>query len=279
MSNPKAEAIQRFHENALNHIEIFDKVLNDYPKTQTFAIVSTKNPNVFSFVPKHLERFAADEARLGTINRPRFGEPSHVQLMRKSITMLEDLSPRYQLEMSNDMVDLDCIIKTADYKHFYKPPETQDYLYVIDTIVTYAKTHKSQWLDRADRLQKQVVMGFTTQATHELNAYKNEYAGERTYQSLGDLGFRMENRRPCITLNDTPIQSKTVIWDWIENQGLDPDDAKNKNTIIDKVNDLALNVLNIGGIIENAILITVDKHQKEIATLNTLTLQAINGVL
>ena len=278
MSNPNAEVIQRFHENALDHIEIFDKVLNDYPKTQTFAIVATKNPNVFSFVPKHLKRFTADEVRLGTINRPKFGEPSHVQLMRKSITMLEDLSPKYQLEMSNDMVGLDCIIKTADYKHFYKPPGTEDQLHIIDSIVTYAKAHNSHWLDRAELLQKQVIMEATIQAKHKCDAYKNEYAGERTYRSLGDLDFRMINRRPCIMLNDTPIQSKTVIWNWIESQGLDPDDAKNKNTIIDKVNDLALNVLDVGGIVEGAIINTINKYRNEIVALSTLTLQAINGV-
>lgn len=278
MSNPNAEVIQRFHENALDYIEIFDKVLNDYPKTQTFAIVATKNPNVFSFVPKHLKRFTADEVRLGTINRPKFGEPSHVQLMRKSITMLEDLSPRYQLEMSNDMVDLDCIIKTADYKHFYKPPGTEDQLHIIDSIVTYAKAHNSHWLDRAELLQKQVIMEATIQAKHKCDAYKNEYAGERTYRSLGDLDFRMINRRPCIMLNDTPIQSKTVIWNWIESQGLDPDDAKNKNTIIDKVNDLALNVLDVGGIVDTAINNTTDKYRKDITALNTLTFKDQNGI-
>ena len=53
MSNPKAEAIQRFHKRAFEHIEAFDKALSDYPTTQTFVIVVTNDPDVYNFVPKH----------------------------------------------------------------------------------------------------------------------------------------------------------------------------------------------------------------------------------
>ena len=88
----------------------------------------------------------------------------------------------------------------------------------------------------------------------------------------------MHDHEPCITLNDMPLQSKTVIWDWIESQGLDPNNANDKNTIVDKVNDLALNVLSVAGIVDTAINNTTDKYRKDITALNTLTFKDQNGI-
>lgn len=274
MSNPKAEAIQRFHKQAFEHIEAFDKALNDYPKIQTFAIVATKDPNVCSFVPKHLARFTSDTVRLGTIDRPKFGEPAYMQLMRKSVTILDDLSPRYQLETDNNMAALADIITSANYKPLFS--QFDNSLWIVDDIVTYAKTHKTPWLDQAETLQKQVVTDFTIKIKQTLSIYKDNHAGQPTYQSLNDLDFRMHDRKPCITLNDNPIQSKTVIWNWLENQGLNPDNADNKYAIVDKVNDLALNVLSISNIVETTIANSISTYRSEITDLNTLTLKAKN---
>lgn len=278
MSNPKAEAIQRFSKQAFEHIEAFDKALADYPTTQTFVIVVTNDPNVYNFVPKHLARFTSDTVRLGTIDRPGFGEPSYMQLMRKSVTILDDLSPRHRLEMDNNMADFADILKSTKRKVSYGYGRFEDQFAVVDDIVTYAKDHKSPWLDQATLLQKQIVIEFTVDILRTLDAYKAKYAGQPTYQSITDLGFRMHDHEPCITLNDIPLQSKIVIWDWIESQGLDPNNANDKNTIVDKVNDLALNVLSVAGIVDTAINNTTDKYRKDITALNTLTFKDQNGI-
>lgn len=278
MSNPKIKAIQRFSKQAFEHIEAFDKALADYPTTQTFVIVVTNDPDVYNFVPKHLARFTSDTVRLGTINRPGFGEPPYMQLMRKSVTILDELSPRFRLEMDNNMADLADILKSTKRKVSYGYGRFEDQFAVIDSIVTYAKDHKSPWLDQATLLQKQIVMEFTVDILRTLDAYKTKYAGQPTYQSINDLGFRMHDHEPCITLNNTPLQTKTVIWDWVESQGLDPNNADDKNAIVDKVNDLALNVLSVAGIIDTAIDNTTDKHKKDITRLNTLTLKDKNSV-
>lgn len=261
MSNPKAEAIQRFHKRAFEHIEAFDKALADHPTTQTFVIVVTNDPDVYNFVPKHLARFASDTVRLGTIDRPGFGEPSYMQLMRKSVTILDDLSPRHRLEMDNNMADLADILKSTKRKVSYGYGRFEDQFAVVDDIVTYAKDHKSPWLDQATLLQKQIVIEFTVDILRTLDAYKAKYASQPTYQSITDLGFRMHDHEPCITLNDIPLQSKTVIWDWIESQGLDPNNANDKNTIVD-----------------TAINNTTDKYRKDITALNTLTFKDQNGI-
>lgn len=60
MPNPRAEAIQRLYKKPFDYANAFDRALKKYPTTQTFVIVATKDPDIFSFVPKHLVRFTTD---------------------------------------------------------------------------------------------------------------------------------------------------------------------------------------------------------------------------
>lgn len=266
MSNPKAKATQRFSKQAFNHIKIFEKALNDYPKVQTFVIVATKDPNVFSFVPKQLERFAPDVVCLDTIDRPDANTAPHSQLMQKALSILEPLGPRYQFDSLVDSI--------LNYKIHENLVET---FYLVNLATEHAVKHDLSWKDQAIAIADALRNDFMNMASRRLNGYKAEYEGVDLYRSLADLDITTVCGLPRITLDDEPI-SKDVIWNWIESQGLDPDDAKNKNTIIDKVNDLALNVLDVGGIVEGAIINTINKYRNEIVALSTLTLQAINGV-
>ena len=61
MFNPKAKAIQRLYKKPSDYVNTFDRALKKHPTTQTFVIVATKDPDVFSFVPKHLARFATNK--------------------------------------------------------------------------------------------------------------------------------------------------------------------------------------------------------------------------
>ena len=64
MYDSKAKAIQRLYKKPFDYASAFDKALNDHPTTQTFVIVTTKDPNIFSFVPNHLKRFTPSIVQL-----------------------------------------------------------------------------------------------------------------------------------------------------------------------------------------------------------------------
>lgn len=84
MPNPRAEAIQRLYKKPFDYANAFDRALKKYPTTQTFVIVATKDPDIFSFVPKHLVRFTTNTIRLGTIERPKVGKKIPHGTYRKS---------------------------------------------------------------------------------------------------------------------------------------------------------------------------------------------------
>lgn len=49
----------------------FAQALHKHPNAKRFTIVATKSEKVFTFVPAHLERFAPNDAKLASINRPQ----------------------------------------------------------------------------------------------------------------------------------------------------------------------------------------------------------------
>ena len=49
----------------------FAQALHKHPNVKRFTIVATKSEKVFTFVPAHLERFAPNDAKLASINRPQ----------------------------------------------------------------------------------------------------------------------------------------------------------------------------------------------------------------
>lgn len=49
----------------------FTQALHKHPNAKRFSIVATKSEHVFTFVPAHLERFAPNDTKLASINRPK----------------------------------------------------------------------------------------------------------------------------------------------------------------------------------------------------------------
>lgn len=258
MSNPKAEAIQRFSKQVFNHIKIFEKALNDYPKVQTFVIVATKDPNVFSFVPKQLERFAPDVVCLGTIDRPDTNTAPHSQLMQKALSILKPLGPRYQF---NSLVD-----SILNYKIHENLVET---FYLVNLATEHAVKHDLSWKDQAIAISDGLRNDFMNMASRRLNGYKAEYEGINLYSSLADLDITTVCGLPRIALDDEPI-SKDVIWSWIEKQGLSPDDNFYSKEIEERLGNLSLNNQSAVGIAIDSAIYTINKHQSDIDALSDL---------
>ena len=258
MSNPKAKAIQRFSKQAFNHIKTFEKALNDYPKVQTFVIVATKDPNVFSFVPKQLERFAPDVVCLGTIDRPDANTAPHLQLIQKALSILKPLGPRYQFDSLVDSI--------LDYKIHKNLVET---FYLVSLTTEHAVKHDLSWKDQAIAIADALRNDFMDMASRRLNGYKAEYEGINLYRSLTDLDITTVCGLPRIALDGEPI-SKDVIWSWIEKQGLNPDDNFYSKEIEERLGNLALNSQLVAGIACNVANTVIVKYQNNIDALSDL---------
>lgn len=258
MSNPKAEAIQRFSKQAFEHIEAFDKALADYPTTQTFVIVVTKDPDVYNFVPKHLARFTSDTVRLGTIDRPDANTAPHSQLMQKALSILEPLGPRYQFDSLVDSI--------LNYKIHENLVET---FYLVSLAAEHAVKHDLSWKDQAIAISDGLRNDFMDMASRRLNGYKAEYEDINLYRSLADLDITTVCGLPRITLDDEPI-SKDVIWSWIEKQGLSPDDNFYSKEIEERLGNLALNSQLVAGIACNVANTVIVKYQNDIDALSDL---------
>lgn len=260
MSNSKAKAIQRFYKQAYDHIEAFDKALTDYPTTQTFSIVTTKNPNGFSFVPKHLKRFVVNAMCLGTIDRPRADIPLDIQLMQKSIDMLETLEPEYQFDS--------LISNILDYEIYENITET---FYLINLITRGATTANASYKDQAISVNDSLKSNFVKIASQQLETFKANYKTIDFYNTLADFDINVINNLPRITLDKKPID-KDVIWSWVKKQGLNPDNTNDGETIIKKLINLSINNQAVVGIAIKAAEQTIDNHQNDINKLHRLVL-------
>lgn len=232
--------------------------MNDYPKVQTFVIVATKDPNVFSFVPKQLERFAPDVVCLGTIDRPDADTASHSQLMQKALSILEPLGPRYQFDSLVDSI--------LNYKIHENLVET---FYLVSLAAEHAVKHDLSWKDQAIAIANALRDDFMDMASRRLDGYKAEYEGVDLYKSLADLDITTVCGLPRITLDDEPI-SKDVIWSWVEKQGLSPDDNFYSKEIEERLLNLSLNNQSAVGVAIDSAIYVINKHQSDIDALSDL---------
>lgn len=265
LSNSKAKAIQRLYKRPFDYASAFDKALNDYPTTQTFVIVTTKDPEVFSFVPKHLRRFTPSFVQLGTIDRPEAGEKTHIALTKKIVDMLDTLEPKYQMDS--------LIYSILDYKIRENLVET---FYLANLIVRGASTSRASYKDQAIAINDSLKNDFVKTASQQLEKHKAEYAGAEyagidLYSSLEDLNIDINNELPYVTLDGDPI-NENVIWSWIEKQGLNPDNTGDGEAIVDKLVNLALNNQSVVGIANTAAKQVIDDHQNDINKLHSLVL-------
>ena len=260
MPNPRA--IQRFNQQAFSHIKIFDKALNDYPTTQTFVIATTKDPDVFSFVPKHLERFASDAVRIGTIDRPKPNRKTHMQLMQTALSMLEQLGPRYQFDSLVDNILAYSIRE-----------DLMDAFYQVDLIKQDAIVSDTHYKDRAIALSDTITKDFISEASRRLKGYKDGYEGFDLYKSLADLEIAIIKNTPCITLGGKPI-SKDGIWSWVEKQELNPDNKNDSDAIEKTLENLDISNQLVAGIAGDVANIVIVKYQNDINMLNDLEINS-----
>lgn len=260
MPNPKT--IQRFSQQAFSHIKTFDKALNDYPTTQTFVIVTTKDPEIFSFVPKHLERFASDAVRIGTIDRPGPNRKSHMQLMQTALSMLEQLGPRYQFDSLVDNI--------LNYKIREDLIET---FYQTHLVTRNAIDADAHYKDRAIALSEKITEDFMNMASQRLKGFKDGYEGFDLYRSLTDLNITTVNDVPRITLDGKPIK-KDVIWSWVEKQGLDPDNKNDSEAIKATLESLDISNQLVVGIAADTAALVVGDYQTDINMLTDLEISS-----
>lgn len=260
MSNPKAEAIQRLYKRPFDYANTFDRALKKHPTTQTFVIVATKDPDIFSFVPKHLERFATNTVRLGTIGRPKNGKESRMVLIEKVVDMLTSLEPKYQIES--------LISSILDYKIRERITET---FYCVSLVTRGAIAANTPYKDQAIAVSDSLKKDFIKEAKQMLKTYEIECKELDFYDFLEDLGIDISYNLPYVTLDNEPI-NKDIIWLWIEKQGLNPDNPVDGEAIVEKLYDLAINNQGVVSVAIEAANHVIEEHRDDINSLYALAL-------
>lgn len=260
MSNPKAEAIQRLYKKPFDYVNTFDRALKNHPTTQTFVIMATKDPDIFSFVPKHLERFTTNTIRLGTIERPKVGKKSRMALIEKVADMLSDLEPKYQMES--------LIGSILDYKIRERITET---FYRVSLVMRGAIAANAPYKDQAIAVSDNLKKDFVEEAKQRLKTYEIKCKELDFYDFLEDLGIGISYNLPYVTLDDEPI-NEDIIWLWIEKQGLNPDNPTDGEAIVEKLYDLAINNQGVVSVAIETANHVIEAHRNDINSLYALAL-------
>jgi hypothetical protein len=260
MPNPRAEAIQRLYKKPFDYANAFDRALKKHPTTQTFVIVATKDPDIFSFVPKHLERFTTNTTRLGTIERPKVGKKSRMALIEKVVDMLGTLEPKYQMES--------LIYSILNYKIRERITET---FYSISLVMRGAIAANAPYKDQAIAVSDSLKKDFIKEAKQRLKTYEIECKESDFYDFLEDLGIDISYNLPYVTLDNEPI-NEDIIWLWIEKQGLNPDNPTDGEAIVEKLYDLAINNQGVVSVAIETANHVIEAHRNDINSLYTLVL-------
>lgn len=102
-----SEALLQFNEYATAHDKTFERALVKHPNAKTFMIATTKDPCVFTFVPKHLTRFVEGCTTIGTIDRPT-GNNLRAHLKQTAEQLLKSTDSATNIKsLINDILNYD----------------------------------------------------------------------------------------------------------------------------------------------------------------------------
>lgn len=117
MTATTSELILQFDEYATVHDKTFERALVKHPNAKTFMIATTKNPCVFTFVPKHLTRFVEGCTTIGTIDRPTDNN-LRAHLKRTAERLLESADAATNIKsLINDILNYDIEDKEHVIEH------------------------------------------------------------------------------------------------------------------------------------------------------------------
>lgn len=204
------DLIKRFDQHAYDNTKPFKQALIENPSTKTFAIVLTKESNIFAFIPSQLRRFVGNKTIIGTIGRPKPKEDPYACLRRTAEHMLSnfDVKEQYHDNMKAiiDMGMDDKYVQTFQ---------------AMDILVKKAAEKDKNLEKQARDLRQRFRDSFTEYTKTQVDSYKKQYKAEHKYDFsaveyitvLDDLGFKLSDvtGAPQPTLNGKLMSNVFVI--------------------------------------------------------------------
>lgn len=169
------------------------QAMKQYPNASSFTVVATTTEGVLSFVPNHLTRFIPKSAvQLFTMDYPRDIDP--LTILKREANKLANNTPNHFV--LDDIIT--CIIdKQTRITKFQATADTID----------LAEKYTPKLVLLTEKLHEQVTKQFREQIAPFIKDAR------KTFRSLD---VRMNNKTELvITLNGKPLESTTVVWEWL----------------------------------------------------------------
>lgn len=209
MTATTSELILQFDECATAHDKTFERALKKHPNAKTFVITTTKNPCVFTFVPKHLTRFVEGCTIIGTIDRPTDNNlRAHLKQTAERLLKNTDSATNIK-SLINDILNYDI----EDKEHVI-----EQLCYSSNAGALFDKELEKKTHD----LQEQFV-GFLQERVESWVTYyidEQQYIiPNRHYNAIFDsVGFDIHeaSETMCIALNGEKLTNASTIEHWLD---------------------------------------------------------------
>lgn len=209
MTATTSELILQFNERAIAHDKTFERALKKHPNAKTFAITTTKDSCVFTFVPKHLVRFIKGDTIIGTIDRPTDNN-LRAHLKRTAERLLKSTDSATNIKgLMNDILSYDI----EDKEHVI-----EDLCYSSNAGAMFDKALEK----KAHDVQEQFVEFLQERVESWVAYYIDEQQyniPNRHYNAIfNSIGFDIHeaSETMCITLNGERLNNTRTIEHWLD---------------------------------------------------------------
>ena len=209
MTTVTSELILQFDECAIAHAKTLERALKKHPNAKTFMIATTKDPCIFTFVPKHLTRFVEGCTTIGMIDRPTDNN-LQAHLKRTAKRLLEGADSATNIKgLINDILNYDI----------------EDKEHVIENLCYSSKAgamFDKALEKKAHDLQEQFVEFLQERVESWVAYYIDEQQyniPNRHYNAIFDnIGFDIHeaSETMCITLNGEKLTNASTIEHWLD---------------------------------------------------------------
>ena len=209
MTAKTSELLLQFNEYATAHDKAFERALVKHPNAKTFVIATTKDPCVFTFVPKHLTRFVEGCTTIGTIDRPT-NNNLRAHLKRTAERLLEGADSATSIKsFINDILNYDI----EDKEH-----AIERLCYSSNAGSLFDKELEKKARDLQDQFVKSLQRLVESRVIYYID--EQQYIiPNRHYNAIFDsIGFDIHEASEtiCITLNGEKLTNASTIEHWLD---------------------------------------------------------------
>lgn len=193
----------------------FAQALHKHPNAKRFSIVATKSEHVFTFVPAHLERFAPNDAKLASINRPQTLTEKAIakQIYHTCGTLFNQMQPSLMFKYKID----ELMTRSFRFTCFSQVSDLVDRSTALDQNLK----------DRANDLYIRYVDAFTASAQDFLDKANKQGLDLDDNSPLSNVPYTASQDGTDVFVsvcNGIELSDPEDIWDWL---GITPEQLDN----------------------------------------------------